>query len=168
MNSKYLSGCTCTAKRAYQGSASYDLYAAGTKSIKPRDREVITLALAIAIPEDCYGRIAGHLICKTTRYYSSRWKDWFGLSFSPFQSSRRRVHCKERQSYRSIDYWAIIYTKICFSQWVYIERHGEGRYRFWFCRRFLIAYLFFNFLKWIREKKNENRNGRSIRFEAYF
>ena len=62
LNSKYLSGCACTAKRAYQGSASYDLYAAETKSIKPRGREVINLALAVAIPEDCYGRIVGHLI----------------------------------------------------------------------------------------------------------
>ena len=36
----------------YQGSAGYDLWAAETKT-------VIRLDLAVAIPEGCYGRIAG-------------------------------------------------------------------------------------------------------------
>ena len=56
---KSLSGCACVPKRAYKGSAGYDLYAAETKTIKPWGREVIALDLAMAIPEGCYGRVAG-------------------------------------------------------------------------------------------------------------
>ena len=38
---KTLSGCACTPKRAYEGSAGYDPYAAETKTIKPKHRKVI-------------------------------------------------------------------------------------------------------------------------------
>ena len=56
---KSLSGCACVPKRPYKGSAGYDLYAAETKTTKPWGREVIALDLAMAIPEGCYGRVAG-------------------------------------------------------------------------------------------------------------
>ena len=51
---KTLSGCA----HVYQHSASYDLWAGDTKTVKTQDREVIRLDLAVAIPERCYGRIA--------------------------------------------------------------------------------------------------------------
>ena len=43
---------TCLDALMYQGSAGYDFWAAETKT-------VIRLDLAVAIPEGCYGRIAG-------------------------------------------------------------------------------------------------------------
>ena len=46
-------------KRAYAGSAGYNLCAAETKVLKPWSRELISLDLNIAIPEECYGKIVG-------------------------------------------------------------------------------------------------------------
>ena len=47
-------------KRAYQGLAGYDLFAAETKVLKPRGRALIKLDLSMAIPEGYYGRIVEH------------------------------------------------------------------------------------------------------------
>ena len=47
-------------KRAYQGLAGYDLFAAETKVLKPRGRALIKLDLSMAIPEGYCGRIVEH------------------------------------------------------------------------------------------------------------
>ena len=39
---------------AYQGSAGYDLFAAGTKVLKPFIRALVRLDLLVAIPKDYY------------------------------------------------------------------------------------------------------------------
>ena len=44
-------------KRAYPGSAGYDLFAAERKVLKPWSRELFRLDLLIAIPEGYYGRV---------------------------------------------------------------------------------------------------------------
>lgn len=44
-------------KRAYQGSAGYDHFAAETKVLKPWGRALIKLSLSVAIPEGYYGQI---------------------------------------------------------------------------------------------------------------
>ena len=81
----------------------------------------------------------------------------------PLQSFRRRVPCKERQSYRSIDYWAILCTKVCFSQWVYKEKYWKGREI-----RVLVLQEVFNCIFVFQFFKSGNWNGKSIRFKAYF
>ena len=43
-------------KRAYPGSAGYDLWAAETEVLKPWSRELIRLDLIMAFPEVYYGR----------------------------------------------------------------------------------------------------------------
>ena len=54
---KTLSGCAHVPKRANEGSAGYDLWAAEEKTLKPWDSKLIRLDLAMAIPKGCYGRI---------------------------------------------------------------------------------------------------------------
>ena len=46
-------------KRAYQGSAGYDHFAAETKVLKPCGRSLMKLDHSIAIPEGYHGRIVG-------------------------------------------------------------------------------------------------------------
>ena len=46
-------------KRAYPGSAGYDLWAAETKVLEPWSRELIRLDLFMAISEVYYGGIVG-------------------------------------------------------------------------------------------------------------
>ena len=46
-------------KRAYHGSAGYDLYTAETKVLKPWIRELTRFDLFMAIPVGYYGRIVG-------------------------------------------------------------------------------------------------------------
>ena len=45
--------------RAYPTSVGYDLYAAESKSLKPRDWVLIKLQLSFAIPTGFYGKIVG-------------------------------------------------------------------------------------------------------------
>ena len=45
--------------RAYPNSAGYDLYAAESKILKPRDCSLIKLQLSFAIPTGFYGKIVG-------------------------------------------------------------------------------------------------------------
>ena len=45
--------------RAFPTSVGYDLYAAESKSLKPRDWVLIKLQLSFAIPTGFYGKIVG-------------------------------------------------------------------------------------------------------------
>ena len=44
-------------KRAYQGSAGYNLFAGETKVLKPWGRALIKLDLTIAVPQDYMGKL---------------------------------------------------------------------------------------------------------------
>lgn len=57
---KRYSNNTHVSKRAYQGSAGYNLWAGERKILKPQSRELIRLDFNIAIPEEYYGTIVGH------------------------------------------------------------------------------------------------------------
>lgn len=54
-----LSRCAHVPKRAYEGSAGYDLWAAEAKTLKPWGRELIRLDMAMTISKGCYGQIVG-------------------------------------------------------------------------------------------------------------
>ena len=44
--------------QAGKGDAGYDLYAVTTETVKPSERKLISIGIAIEIPEGYYGRIA--------------------------------------------------------------------------------------------------------------
>ena len=56
---KRYSGNAHVPKRAYQGSAGYNLLAAERKVLKPWSRELIRFDLFVAILKGYYGRLVG-------------------------------------------------------------------------------------------------------------
>ena len=90
-------------------------------------------------------------------YRSSQWNDWLGLSWwsvcSPFQSFQWGVHCKDWQSYHSIDYSTIHCTKVCFNHWVY-NKDGGGEISALILQVFNL-HIFFIFKSKNKEKKME-------------
>ena len=98
-------------------------------------------------------------------YRSSQWNDWLGLSWwsvcSPFQSFQRGVHCKDWQSYHSIDYSMIHCTKVCFNQWVY-NKDGGGEISI------LILHVFNLHFFFIFKSKNKEKKWREHTSQSTF
>ena len=73
---KTCSSATHVPKRAYNGSAGYDVWSAEKKILRPWGRELILIDINIAISGGHYGRIVGRFgIASKYWYNGSQWNN---------------------------------------------------------------------------------------------